>query len=168
MPARVGEHPAATGVADLGQLDDIGDGQPVTVAAPQVLRDGVGVGQGVQAAAPAALADQAVFVDGGVAELAGRAVGPAIQGAVENQPGSDAGSGVDEGDVLEPAGGAPGHLGQRAEVGVVVDQQGQLQHIVGGGPRVDVDPWFEGGGPAVDAGAPLDRAGNGHADADDL
>ena len=61
------------------------------MGAAQQVDERAGGGDGLQAAAVAAAADDAVGVDEHVAELAGQPGAAAVQAAVEDQPGADAG-----------------------------------------------------------------------------
>ena len=156
----VGDHAPAAEVALARQPHDRAPVEAVAVAAPQQLGQRVGAGDGLQAAAVAAAADRAVGVDEHVAELAGEALRAAVQAAVEHQPGADARRDHQVDEVLGVAPGAERGLGQRGEVGVVVDEDRQLEpavHLVGGG---DADPAGQDRGRADDAGR---RGGSGRA-----
>ena len=78
--------------------------------------------QRAQAAAQAAGAGSALRVDGDVADLAGGPGRAPVQAAAHDVARSDAGPDLDVGDVLQALPRAPPVLGQRSQVGVVVDQ----------------------------------------------
>src|SRR6478735_5890365 len=136
--ADVGEQLARGRVALPGGLGDEGTGQRVGVAAEtgeQVGDDGrpgldhgaglaherVAAGVLLPAATVAALAARAARHDLHVAELAGDAVPPALDVAVDDEGAADARAERDDDDVRLSPGGTEGRLGPGRGIGVVVD-----------------------------------------------
>ena len=78
-------------------------------------------GERLEAAAVAAAADRAVLVDEHVPDLPGRAAVPVVRAAVDDQAGADARGHLHVGGRAGVAPGAERDLGERAEVGVVVE-----------------------------------------------
>ena len=101
------------------------------------------------------------LVEDRVADLARRAAGAVEQAPVDDQPGADAGGHLEVDEVARTPARRPSALGQRAEVGVVVDVDGQAEaapHLVAARtptqpgrmdaePTVPVDRWIGPGSP---------------------
>ena len=164
MPG-VGDHPPAAGVAGhrprhhlLGVERALGGRQQAEQVA--AARDGL------EAAAVAAAADRPGLVDRDVPDLARRPVRTAVEPAVEHETRADAGGHLDVDRVPPAAGRAPGDLAERADVRVVLDQDGHLPRLLEAGPQVGPGP--PGQDLALHAvGALVERAGDGHPDAED-
>src|SRR5205823_4407034 len=120
--AGVGDHPGATEVAALGELEHLPKVEVGAVAAAQRVDDPLLAGERLEAAAVAAAADQAVLVEDHVPDLARGAVAPAVDVALEVQACADARRDLEVGDLGEAATGPEGDLGERAEIGVVVGE----------------------------------------------
>src|SRR5207248_8344021 len=122
----------ADGVALFRHGQDSGEGKLAT-AGPDQPHDGVGGGDRLQAAPVAAVTQRAVLVDGGVPDLTGGPTDAVVETAVDDQAGPDAAGGLDVDHVLRPLGGADRELGERTQIGVVVDLDRQtelLLHLV--------------------------------------
>ena len=134
--------------------------------AAQQVDQRAGGGDGLQAAAVAAAADDPVGVDEHVAELARQAGAAAVQAAVEDQPGADAGGDLQVDEVARVAAGAERGLGERAEVRVVVDHHRDVEALAQLGGGGHADPARQDRGGADGAVALVDRARQAHAGAD--
>ena len=121
-----------------------------------------------QAAAVAADAQLAVRIDGEVTDFAGDAARTAINASTDEVPRADARCHLDEREVIEATRGAPPALGERAKVGVVVDEHRHFEPLA-----QLVEPVFAFPVPAAPAGEPVGMtrvhgAGYGDADAQQL
>ena len=125
--AGVVHHAQRGGVPVQGLADDVPGRERPVLAAAQELDHGGGGGDGFQAAAVAAAADQAVLVDGGMADFAGDADVAVVGHAVEDQARADARADLEEHQVADAAVRPPGDLGQGAQIGVIVHEYGQFQ-----------------------------------------
>jgi hypothetical protein len=113
------------------------------------------------------VADRAVLVDDRVADFARRPARAAIDVSVDHQPGANAGREHDERQVADPAAGPEARLGERAQVGVVVDMNVHpepLPHRRGG---MEAVPARQDRRRAERPGGPLDRRRQRQADAHD-
>ena len=133
------------------------------LAAAQQLDHGGGGGDGFQAAAVPAAADQAVLVDGGVADFAGDPDVAVVRHAVEDQARADARSDLEEHQVADPAVRPPRHLGQGAEIGVVVHEDGEFEGFLEALQDVDAHPFGQDRALRHGAGAAVDGAGDSDA-----
>ena len=165
----VGDRALAAGVAPVGQPHDLDDAQDLAAAAPEQVGERRPRDVGLEAAAVAAAADRAGLVDQHVADLARHAAAAAVGAAVDDQPGADARGDHHVERVARVAGRAERDLGQRAQVGVVVEVDGQVAeapaHLGRDGEAL---PAGEDRGRAHRAAVVVDRARQRHADADDL
>ena len=121
---------------------------------------------GLEVAAPAAAAERAVELDRDVAELAGHAVGAVEQPAVRDDRATDAGRHREVDEVVLAAAGAEGRLAERGDVRVAVEERRQAEScldVVGERHVTEVRTEVR----RLDdrAGARVDRAGRGDADA---
>ena len=153
------------GVPGDGLADDVLRRQGPVLAAAQELDHGGGGGDGLQAAPVAAAADQPVFVDGGMADLTGDPHVAVVGCPVEDQAGADARADLEEHQVANAAVGSPGDLGQRAQVGVVVQENRELQGFFEALQDVDAHPFGQDGSLRHGSRAPVDGAGNADAGA---
>ena len=117
--AALGQRPAEPGVRALAR-------QPQRLARQRRAR-----GQRLDApvVGAVALAGRAVLVDHHVAELAGRADRAAVQLAAEDQPAADPGADRQQHRLVGAPRGARAVLGQRGQVGVVVDEHRQPEPL---------------------------------------
>lgn len=131
-------------------------------------QDVPGGGEGLQAAAVAAAAHRARFVEGDVADLAGRAPGAPVDVPVDHQARADPAGDLDVRQVLDAPAAAPDELAERPQVGVVVhvhryaETSGEL--LAG----VDTRPARQDRGGAQGAGLDVDGARHPEAHADHL
>src|SRR5439155_1552301 len=93
------------------------------------LDDGWTGSNGFQASTVTAIAKRSRFIQGRVADLTCRPGRASQQSAVDDDPGAYAGSRLDVGKVRAVPAGAPGELGQRAEVRVVLDLDRNLKAL---------------------------------------
>ena len=82
----------------------------------------------------------AVRHDPQVADLGADAEGAAVQRAVEHDAAADAGADGDQQQVVDVVAGAEGELAPRRGVGVVLDDDRQVDALLELGPEVDVAP----------------------------
>ncbi len=122
--------------------------------------------QRLEAAALAAAADRALLLDDRVADLAGHPCRSVEQPAVHDQPGADAGRDLQVGGVAAAGRRAPVELGQRAEVGVVVHVDRQLEPRRERLRRSDSHPAGQDRGRPHAPRAHVDRPGQAEAYAD--
>ena len=126
-PARVGDHPTTPEVAPTGELEHLGHGDVLTVAAAQQLHQRAGGRQRLQTAPVATPAHEALRIHQHVAELAREPHAAAIQAAVEDQPRADPAGHLEVDEVARVAGGPERGLGKSAEVRVVVDEDRDVE-----------------------------------------
>ena len=167
MAAGVGDDARGGRVALDRQLDDAAEREVVAERRAQQVDGGGAGGQGLQAAAVGAAADRAVLVDDRVADLAGGAADADVEPAAEHEARADAGRELEVDHVLDAVAGAPDVLGQRAEVRVVVDADGQVEAVAHRARGRDPDPAGQDRGRADRAGVGVDRARQAHPDAED-
>ena len=121
----------------------------------------------LEAAAVPAAADRPALVDQHVADLARHAAAATVRAAVDDQSRADARRHHHVDRVAGVAGGAERDLGERAEVGVVVEMHRQVAeapaHLGRDGETL---PAGEDRGRADGAAVVVDRPGQRHADAD--
>src|SRR5207253_11408485 len=115
----------------------------------------------------ATAADGSLRPDLHVPELAGHPVRAAVDAAVQHQAGPDPRADADVDDVVEAAARALAPLAERPEVRVVVDLHVEAEPL--GELRAGADARPAGQDRGHDGtGLPVDRAGESHADADDV
>ena len=162
LPARVGEGAPAAQVAACRELNDPRQGEDLTVYRPDELDDGRPGGDGFQAATVAAVTKRSLLVEGRVPDLAGRTGRASQQAPVDHDPGADAGRRLDVGKVRTVPPRAPGQLGQRAEVRVVLDLDRDPKALLHLRRDAKPDPTREDGGRPGGAVGAVDRPGNAH------
>ena len=98
-------------------------------------------------------------------DLAGRAGRASKQAPIDHDPGADARRRLDVGKVRTVPTGAPGQLGQRAEVGVVLDLDRDPKALFHLRRDAEPNPTGEDGGRPGGAMGAVDRPGDAHAHA---
>ncbi len=166
-------HLQGQGIARQGRVLDLAGGwAPARQGAVGVLGgqfahaidQGLRAHEGDQAALQAADAGLAVGVDGDVADLAGDPRGAPVDLAADDVPRAHARGDLDVDEVVDVAARAPPVLGQGAQVGVVVHQQG---HAEPGGQAVQAQALLPGGQHHAGQAVRMSRVhGRGHRHAD--
>ena len=155
--------PASPSWASCEQL---AHGQRAVRAAQQLAQRGAG-DEGLEAAAVAAAADRALGIDQDVADLARDAARAAEGAAVDHEAGADARRQAQVGHHVGAAADAEGRLAQRADVGVVVEVDGQPEALLHLRGRVEPDPAGQDRLRVHAAALAVDRAGQAHARGED-
>src|SRR5690348_12395180 len=116
VTADIGDHPPTTRIALPSQPDDAFHGQVRAMAGLQQRQHIARRREGLQATPIATAADGAGFIKSNMPDFACRAAGPAVDLAVDHQPGADTARDLDVRQVLDPAPTAPDQLAERAQV----------------------------------------------------
>ena len=161
--AGVVNHAKGCCISVQGQLHDVRRCQPAIAGALQQADHRRRRGNSFKAAAVAAPADEAVLVDGGVPEFAGDSDVAVVERAVEDEPGSDTRSDLQEDQVVHRAVRTPGDLGQRPQIGIIIDKHRDPEPLAKGLEDVDSHPFGENGTLHDGSGSPIDGAGNSNA-----
>jgi hypothetical protein len=135
-------------------------------AAQQLAQRGAG-DEGLQAAAVAAAADRALGIDQDMADLPRDAAGTAKGATVDHQSRADARRQAQVGHDVRAAAHSECRLAERADVGVVVEVDGELEallHLAGG---VQAHPAGQDRLRVHEAARAVDRAGQAHAGGED-